>query len=273
MKGLLFTGGKSSRMGRNKAFLEYQGRPQIVRCLELLENLCEAVFISCKKEEAELYAPYGTVVLDQPGPPTPVNGLFSAMSQYNSDWLCMPIDMPMVYTEDFKRLLKTKGTLGCCFIDSDQNKPDPLLGWYSKNLLPLLRTYITEGGGSLRQVILKNNSSFSVIKHLNPLRQINVNTPESNQKISNIMSERYVPVNCTFYDILEEAVVLKRPNTLQIIEKSKTTTLSNCVITDLYSSESVEFMTTKEGNTYRLDQIVSINGVLLDDFSNGCYLM
>ena len=48
--GLLLTGGRSTRMKRDKAGLEYAGRPQLTRAMELIAPLVGRAFVSVRAE-------------------------------------------------------------------------------------------------------------------------------------------------------------------------------------------------------------------------------
>ena len=49
MNGLVLSGGQSSRMGRDKALIDYHGLPQYAYVYDLLLGFCDKVFISSKK--------------------------------------------------------------------------------------------------------------------------------------------------------------------------------------------------------------------------------
>ena len=94
--GLILTGGKSERMGRDKAMLDYHGMPQ----WEYLKSQCELldipVFVSCKKEQQDFWSKKGVqVVVDQWPDMGPMAGILSAMKQQPMfSWMVMACDMP-----------------------------------------------------------------------------------------------------------------------------------------------------------------------------------
>ena len=51
--GLVLTGGRSRRMQRDKAALEYAGQPQLARALSLLEPLVASTFISVRDDQRQ----------------------------------------------------------------------------------------------------------------------------------------------------------------------------------------------------------------------------
>ena len=71
--------------------------------------------------------------------------------------------------------------------------------------------------------------------------------------------QKYVPISCSFYDYLEEATTLGR---LSIIEYMK----DNCLvkiesaIQTLIIKNKVEYMVLDNGQSIRLDYLISFNG-------------
>ena len=62
LTGLVLAGGKSRRMGRNKAFLELDGRPLIVHVVERMARVCAEVLIVTA--DASPYADLGVPVVE-----------------------------------------------------------------------------------------------------------------------------------------------------------------------------------------------------------------
>ena len=62
LHGLVVCGGQSTRMGMDKSQLQYHGVPQREWLYELLQPLCEDVYISCNAEQAaEIGDSYPTI--------------------------------------------------------------------------------------------------------------------------------------------------------------------------------------------------------------------
>ena len=77
----------------------------------------------------------------------------------------------------------------------------------------------------------------------------------------------YQPINCNFYDILEATAVKRKTVPIVIIEDEIQKTIESKII-DLYAKDSIEYMVMENDKTIRLDQIVSVDGVILEGF--GC---
>ncbi len=91
--GFILAGGQSSRMGRDKALLEFGGVPLLVRTARLLEPRVAAVTVI---GPAERYAALGLRVVpdDRPGL-GPLGGLATALRISRSEWnLVVGCDLP-----------------------------------------------------------------------------------------------------------------------------------------------------------------------------------
>jgi Rho-binding antiterminator len=77
----------------------------------------------------------------------------------------------------------------------------------------------------------------------------------------------YQPINCNFYDILEATAVKRKTVPIIILEDNIQKTIETKII-DLYAKDSIEYMVMENDKTIRLDQIVSVDGVILEGF--GC---
>lgn len=108
MYGLLLVGGKSQRMGSDKALLQYGGeQTQLERATELLNTVCGKVFVSQRHEQAfptpqDTEAIYDSIE-DVKGP---LCGILSAMQAHpEAHWLVLACDMPNLTQSTLKKLI------------------------------------------------------------------------------------------------------------------------------------------------------------------------
>jgi len=94
----VLAGGKSSRMGRDKALLELAGRPLIERAVSTLRQVCSDVFILSGLAALGQFAP---LVRDAHPECGPLGGVEAALLHSSGDWvLIVPVDVPFL-TADF----------------------------------------------------------------------------------------------------------------------------------------------------------------------------
>jgi molybdopterin-guanine dinucleotide biosynthesis protein A len=110
LAALILTGGKSERMGEDKAMLDYHGMPQWQYLLEQATSLQLPVFISCKIEQQSFWKSQGlSVIIDAYHDIGPLAGILSAMKAHpNYSWLVMACDMPNWNTEAMQQLISNR---------------------------------------------------------------------------------------------------------------------------------------------------------------------
>jgi len=75
----------------------------------------------------------------------------------------------------------------------------------------------------------------------------------------------YTPVNCNFYDYLEEAATLKK-KCVFLLKDNGNLRIENGQIVDFFIEDKVEYLKLKKGTTIRLDIIHQFNDI---DISSG----
>ena len=71
---------------------------------------------------------------------------------------------------------------------------------------------------------------------------------------------KYVPINCSYYDELEAAAVQRRNVVIAYRDENGATQEVETRIKDLYARNKEEFMVLENGLEFRLDRLVSIDG-------------
>lgn len=100
--GYVLAGGKSSRMGRDKALLELAGKPLVLHAVTKLQRVCEDVHILSGNRELAEYAP---LVEDLHPGCGPIGGIEAAFGHSGHEWiLLMPVDMPFFSFVNFAEL-------------------------------------------------------------------------------------------------------------------------------------------------------------------------
>jgi Rho-binding antiterminator len=74
-----------------------------------------------------------------------------------------------------------------------------------------------------------------------------------------ITLEKYIPINCDFYDELESLATIGKRVKVSYMENSARIDTSG-IVKNLFTKDSVEYMTLDSGITFRLDKLVEIDG-------------
>jgi molybdenum cofactor guanylyltransferase len=97
--GVVLAGGQSTRMGRDKAILEYKGSTLLVNQVDCLAALCDRVVVSGN------YAGFDCIQ-DQLVGIGPLAGVHAAARQFpDSTLLFLPVDMPLIDAAHLKALI------------------------------------------------------------------------------------------------------------------------------------------------------------------------
>jgi molybdopterin-guanine dinucleotide biosynthesis protein A len=92
--GFVLAGGKSSRMGQDKALLPFCGRPMIEIAVGKLREFCAAVSIVGNREDLSDYAP---VVMESRIETGPAAGIEAGLRATQYPWtMFIPVDVPLV---------------------------------------------------------------------------------------------------------------------------------------------------------------------------------
>ncbi len=176
--GLVLAGGKSTRMNSDKSKLEYHNKPQHKHAIELLENVCEKVFVSSRDETQSADFEVASIA-DKFIGLGPYGGILSAfMEEPNVAWLVIAVDLPFLDETTIGNLVEHRNPskLATCFIDPQNEFPEPLISiWEPRAYLRML-DFLSKGYSCPRKVLI--NSNVEVLTERNVQALTNVNTPE-----------------------------------------------------------------------------------------------
>ena len=139
----LICGGRSFRMGRDKAWLDWGGSPLWSVQLEKLSMLRPARLLIACREEQNIQALGAEVLHDPPGNAGPLPPLLRCMEHVQLPLLALAVDMPET-TPDLLRHMLAEGLpvrRGVIFRSEDFGY-EPLAALYPVEVIPMLRTAV-----------------------------------------------------------------------------------------------------------------------------------
>ena len=96
ISGYVLAGGRSSRMGSDKAMLTLAGKPLIAHAVTKLSRICGSVHVLSANPRL---APYGPLVPDLHPDCGPIGGIEAALAHSQHDWnFILPVDIPFLPT-------------------------------------------------------------------------------------------------------------------------------------------------------------------------------
>jgi len=182
ISGIILSGGKSIRMGKNKAFIEIDGVPIISRISDLFKELFQEIIIVTNQKEifkgfdSRIYS---DIIPNKGALGGLYTGIFFSTFYYS---FCVACDMPFIKKSLVQYMIKNIEDADV-IIPRTKDGLQPLHAIYSKKCLDPIKSTLEKGKFKIIDIydlvkvkILEENSFIS----LDPFREsfINVNTPE-----------------------------------------------------------------------------------------------
>ena len=140
--GVLLAGGKSLRMGHDKACIEIGGRSLFYRSLELLQRYFATVLIA--GDRPDLTRPDIRTIPDiYPG--SALGGLYTGLQSASTDWIFVaPCDMPYPDARILELLVKHRNGFDAVVPRTPEGY-EPVFALYNKKCLPLMEEMLQQG--------------------------------------------------------------------------------------------------------------------------------
>ena len=167
--GLVLSGGKSTRMGSEKALIQFRNHSFVEHTFQLLHTFCKKVFISCRQDQVSFFQGL-PIIEDMYKDIGPLAGLLAAGKKYpDAGWAVLGVDMPHITPPVFAQLIQNRNVhnMGTVFYHPSNDAFEPLCAIYEHEFLPVLENEHLQGHHSL-QKILHNYPIHKVIwpKHI-----------------------------------------------------------------------------------------------------------
>ena len=159
-------------MGRDKALLEWNGRPLVVHLAAIVQQSAGAVTIVGSPEK---YGSLGfSIIADRQPGYGPLEGIRTALEHSNSDWnLIVACDMPYLNPELLNGLLaQAEVSAADCLMPKYQ----PLCAVYHRRCLPTIERELQNGVRKVRQAL--NDLQVGLYDTAEVLCFQNMNCPE-----------------------------------------------------------------------------------------------
>ena len=175
LSAIILAGGKSQRMGQDKAFIEWRGQTFIQHLIDAVLPLTNDIFIS--GDNQKLNALGFTLVSDEIQNAGPVVALASCFKNIETEnVLVLSCDVPQVSTKDLELLISNHNNKTNVTYFTFRGKSIPLAGIYNKRCFPVFIAEMERGERKLFNVINKLIIQEIEYKGVGGLQ--NVNTPQ-----------------------------------------------------------------------------------------------
>ena len=136
---IILAGGKSSRMGTDKALLEYQGKAFVQILYDNLKNICSEVIISSNNSEIKIEE--AKTVADDIKDIGPMGGLYTCLKLSKTDFnIVVSVDTPFISAKLLTEVYEQSQQYDISIIEHNK-KTHPLIGVYHKNVVKILNFF------------------------------------------------------------------------------------------------------------------------------------
>jgi molybdenum cofactor guanylyltransferase len=190
--GLVLAGGKSVRMGYDKSIVQWHGKEQRYYMADLLGDICEEVFISCRAEQQNEIDPKYKTLVDNYEGAGPLIGILSAFkANPNVAWLVVACDLPLLDLYTLQYLIQNRDTaaMATTFKSPFDGLPEPLITIWEPKAYEKLQTHITDGYTCPRKALIRNEMQVKILPPPNPDALMNANTPEDAEKVRSTLKK------------------------------------------------------------------------------------
>ena len=173
----IMAGGRSTRMGRDKALVELGGRTLLQRALDTWQNYGGAVQLSVGAAERGALAPAGIpAVADRYRDCGPLGGLHAGLLECRTELLLLTaVDCPFVTAELADGLLAAIGRADACVYTAAE-RLQPLFGLYRRTCLAPAAELLA--AGEYKMGLLLRRVETILLPAADPAPFRNLNTPE-----------------------------------------------------------------------------------------------
>jgi molybdopterin-guanine dinucleotide biosynthesis protein A len=178
--GLVLAGGRSTRMGEDKAALRVGGRTQLEQAMALLAPHVARAFVSVRKDQrADPLRAGFEQIEDTRTNVGPIAGIVAAQERFpQCAWLVLACDLPLLDAATLAFLLRARAPerLATAFRSSHDQLPEPLCAVYEPASRAALLEYVARGQHCPRKFLA--GADVRLVDEPNPRALDNANTPE-----------------------------------------------------------------------------------------------
>lgn len=185
----ILAGGRSVRMGRDKAFIRFDGETLLERTARLAAGEGRSVVVVGIEPPTEWSMPEVRFLPDEePGHGGPIVGLATVLASTERPVLLLPCDLPLLQEDLVDWLLYElpEAALQDGTLLQSTHGPEPLLSYYTPEILHLLHERIASEQRSLRRAIESGSLAEITLPPQFEPQLLNMNRPEDERRARSI---------------------------------------------------------------------------------------
>jgi len=198
-------------MHRDKAALEYQGKPQLARTFELVNRHLANVFVSVRADQTlDPMRAQWPMIVDSVAGQGPLIGIRSAFAAHPKvAWLVVACDLPFLSDAAIEYLLRERDSAGfatafaTAYKSAHDGLPEPLCAIWEASAAKALADYQDSGGQCPRKFLIHRGARLIEAQDTRALD--NVNTPEEyTQALAALEGSSLMQLKIHYYALLRE---------------------------------------------------------------------
>jgi len=176
----ILCGGKSSRMQSEKGLVLYQNKPFIEHIIEAALPISGNIQLITNTNDYDYlgYKKIKDIIIDK----GPIGGIYTALANSETELnLILSCDIPLISTEILLELTQKHSENFEVSLFEEATRIHPLIGIYSKKLIPILKKAIDENDLKMMNLLSKvrhqklyvEESKSNLFKNINSLTELN----------------------------------------------------------------------------------------------------
>ncbi|SEA30507.1 molybdopterin-guanine dinucleotide biosynthesis protein A [Desulfuromusa kysingii] len=179
--GIVLAGGKSRRMGQDKATLPMLNGTMLSNALLFLQQHFQKVIIVGNRPDLEIY---GVPVIHDIYPGSSLGGIHAGLNAVETNWVfIMPCDMPFPNAEILTNLVQSHQHVDAV-VPKTERGFEPLFALYHRRVLPIIESFLQQNRFrifDLFEQIVVNYIEPNELPNNFEMSLMNINTPNDYQ--------------------------------------------------------------------------------------------
>lgn len=189
--GLVLAGGKSRRMGRDKGLMTYHGKPQVQVVADLLSDLTDGVFLSCREDQYTESEFLGLPrLVDSAEAAGPLAGILAGFDHApDAAWLVVACDLPLLDKTILKEVIAQRSETAdvVAYRSAYDDLPEPLCAVYEPGFRPVLLKAAVADLRCPRKILLRQAERVCLLKFSGKNFLDNINSTEDAERIQEFL--------------------------------------------------------------------------------------
>lgn len=184
---VLFTGGKSSRMQEDKAYLKFASNQTLIEYqYERLKEIFHSVYISCKKANPTPFTSQNIFDIND-NIYAPTVGFISAFKYLHVErFFAISVDTPFIDKQHIQELISQDEDDVDATIAKTKDSIHPMCGIYHRSLITGFKNMMQNNTHKLTHLLNNSNTKYITFEDLDSF--LNINKPSDYQKAMQLLS-------------------------------------------------------------------------------------